>query len=762
MGAKRWTAIGLGIALAAILGFFLIAGLKHVSEGTEALRVADSGEIDAYSPGWHYVRPFSGKFLVYPTGRQRFRYPEEGSTRVLTKDGQEVTLAFSFQIRIPSGSAMRLYENFGQELSSGLAQVFRDAVEIQAAEYSSRLAGGTSEAYADAVAEDIRKALSETSLSLLSADVDVWRPAGVGEGTYEANVLPEPPRKVVFIGVDGADWQIIDPLIEKGRLPNFKKIVEGGATGPLRSIEPLLSPLIWTTMATGKLPEEHGILNFTVEDPETGKRVPITRMYRRVDAFWNMMTDAGRTVDVIGWLASFPAERINGVMVTDKVGYLAFASPEETHPSGSVSPQERYDEIARLIVKSEDVPFEEIKHIIHVDEQTFSDNRGGAFDPKNVINNMILIYASTMSYQNIARHLLENDHPDFLGVYLEFLDAMCHLFMPYAPPRQREIGEEEYRKYKDAVDEFYVLQDRMIGEFIDLCDENTVVMIASDHGFKSGTARLKSSAEIGGGHAAQWHRLYGIICLYGNGIRPGYRIEGASVIDIAPTILALQGFPRAQDMPGKSLVDAFEQPLREALNPATVATLQRARAVEAPEGTSTAAADEATMKKLEALGYLTPENPDGLNNLGQRYQERGEYEKAIEAYRKALDQRPNFPSALNNLGICYGSLKRYPEAEESFRKALAIDPKDIFAMNNLAVMYMHMGRPERGQEHAEKAVEIEPSYINGHITLGSIYALLRKFDLAETEFQKALELDPANPSAKKNLDRVRTEKKKHG
>jgi predicted AlkP superfamily phosphohydrolase/phosphomutase len=60
---------------------------------------------------------------------------------------------------------------------------------------------------------------------------------------------------VLFIGVDGADWEIIQPLMQRGRLPHFAQIVRDGAAGELESIEPMLSPLLWTTMATGKLPK---------------------------------------------------------------------------------------------------------------------------------------------------------------------------------------------------------------------------------------------------------------------------------------------------------------------------------------------------------------------------------------------------------------------------------------------------------------------------------------------------------------------------
>jgi len=128
-----------------------------------------------------------------------------------------------------------------------------------------------------------------------------------------------------------------------------------------------------------------------------------------------------------------------------------------------------------------------------------------------------MLYASTQSFRKIANHLLE-DRPDFLGVYFELLDATGHLFMQHASPRLPYIAEAEYEIYKDAIEQTYVLQDQIIGELYDRCDDNTVLMIVSDHGFKSGVARPKRRPEIWAGNAAFWHNLDGVICLYGKGI----------------------------------------------------------------------------------------------------------------------------------------------------------------------------------------------------------------------------------------------------
>lgn len=574
-------------------------------------------------------------------------------------------------------------------------------------------------------------------------------------GGAAATASGSPPlRRILFVGIDGADWLSIDPLLAAGRLPHLQRLIAGGVRGDLRSLEPMLSPLLWTTMATGKLPEEHGILSFTTIDPATGAKVPIGRTQRRVDAFWNMLGDAGRSVDIVGWLATYPAETIRGVMVTDRVGYLAYAGAGNALSAGTIAPPERADEIAARVVAAPAVTYEEFARFLHIDRPTFEAARARAFDVQSPINNMIMLYASTRSYAGIASHLLATDRPDFLAVYFELVDATGHLFMHYAPPMLPGTDPAKYAQFKDAVDMAYVVQDEILGELVAQAGDETVIMVASDHGFRTGAARPNVSPEIAAGKAAFWHRLDGVFVLAGNGVRHGQRINGATLLDIAPTILALQGLPKPTDMPGRVLVEALDDTLAARIDTRTVATLQRSReSATAPVGDDAAARD--AIKKLEALGYITQETPDSHHNLGLRYQQQGEHAKAIPEFEQALSMRPNFTSALNSLGRSYLELEQYPKAEEIFQRVLAVKPDDIYALNNLAIVHMERGNLDVARKFAERAVTVEPNYANGHLTLGSIYGTLKRYADAERQFNKVLAIDPSNARATSNLEKLR-------
>jgi ribosomal protein L30 len=131
--------------------------------------------------------------------------------------------------------------------------------------------------------------------------------------TEEARARSRPAsHRVLVIGLDGADWETIDPLLRSGDLPNLARLVREGAHGDLRSYDPMLSPLLWTTIATGKPPDQHGIADFLVKDKATGMRRPITSDFRKVKALWNAMTELDRPSSWFAWWASYPAESIAG------------------------------------------------------------------------------------------------------------------------------------------------------------------------------------------------------------------------------------------------------------------------------------------------------------------------------------------------------------------------------------------------------------------------------------------------------------------
>src|SRR5919204_6931706 len=113
-------------------------------------------------------------------------------------------------------------------------------------------------------------------------------------------------QKVLLVGWDAADWQVILPLLQAGQLPCLQRVVQNGVRGNLATLAPMVSPILWTSIATGKRADKHGILNFVEPDPTgTGIR-PVASTSRKVKAVWNILTQAGLRTHVVGWFASHP------------------------------------------------------------------------------------------------------------------------------------------------------------------------------------------------------------------------------------------------------------------------------------------------------------------------------------------------------------------------------------------------------------------------------------------------------------------------
>ena len=126
-----------------------------------------------------------------------------------------------------------------------------------------------------------------------------------------------PAKRLLIIGWDAADWIIINRLFSAGKMPNLRRLVEAGTRADLGTLEPKLSPLLWTSIATGKTADKHGILNFVEPKPEGGGLRLSASTSRKTKALWNIFSQNGLTTNVIGWYASHPAEAIRGSVTTN-------------------------------------------------------------------------------------------------------------------------------------------------------------------------------------------------------------------------------------------------------------------------------------------------------------------------------------------------------------------------------------------------------------------------------------------------------------
>jgi predicted AlkP superfamily phosphohydrolase/phosphomutase len=248
---------------------------------------------------------------------------------------------------------------------------------------------------------------------------------------------------MVIVGVDGADWKVIEWLWNQQRLPNLEQLAARGVSGPLETFHHA-SPVIWTTVATGVLPDVHGITEFVV--PTATGDQPVSSSLRRVPALWNMLTASGRRVAVIGWWATWPAEQVSGVMVSDRA---LRALPNRVWPPDFETTLEA------------------------VRERLASDK----LRPESLVE-FDRVAAS------IAIDLVSEDY-DLVLLYLRGVDIACHFhWRAFEPELFPPLDPADLEEGRESIAREYVLVDRTIGRIV-AADPAANIIVMSDHGFRA-------------------------------------------------------------------------------------------------------------------------------------------------------------------------------------------------------------------------------------------------------------------------------------
>jgi predicted AlkP superfamily phosphohydrolase/phosphomutase/tetratricopeptide (TPR) repeat protein len=485
-------------------------------------------------------------------------------------------------------------------------------------------------------------------------------------------------KKVLLIGWDAADWKIANPLIDQGLMPTLDDFINHGVMGNIATLRPILSPMLWNSIATGKRPDKHGILGFMEPDPQTGGVRPVTSTSRKVKALWNILTQRGYKAHVLGWFAGHPAEPINGISVSDLFPY-AVGAPDKPWPlpPGAVHPESLRDEFAKLRMHPAEVSEAAILPWIPRAAEIDQEKDKG-------LQSFAKILSENCSIHNTATWILQNEPWDFLAVYYNGIDHFCHGFMHYHPPRMEGIPEEKFEIYKDVVNGAYRFHDMMLQTLLDLAGPEATVILVSDHGFHSDHLRPRGIPMEPAGPAVQ-HRQFGVVCMKGEHIKQDERIYGATLLDITPTILTLFGLPVGEDMDGRVLVQAFENPPQITRIPSWEKEPGECGMHPADLRMDPAAA-QAVLQQFVALGYIQPLSEDQEKavatavreqqyNLARSYMDSRRYGDALTIFTELTEKWPDEARFMQHLAQCYLALGKRAEAKDLLQKLLVLKPK---------------------------------------------------------------------------------------
>lgn len=527
-------------------------------------------------------------------------------------------------------------------------------------------------------------------------------------------------------------------------MPNFQRLVNEGVRARLKTITPVLSPIVWTSVATGVGPERHGIVDFLATSETTGKQIPVTSNMRRVKALWNILTDAGLSSGVVAWWATWPAEQVDGFIVSDRVAYQLFGFQSQ----GEGLRHRTYPEALSLVIQprivspSDVEPAEVGRFIAGREAPGFEDSA------QRIRTNL----ASARTYLRVAIDLLTAYDPDFKAVYFEGTDTIAHNFMRFRPPEMPGVSPREVEAYGEVVDRYYEYQDGLLAPLLEMAGPETIVVICSDHGFKTGSNRPLTDPRIEQGGAADWHRKFGILLMTGPGLKRGVEMGDASVLDVAPTVLAMMGLPVAEDLEGRPLLEAFDPPLE----PTWMATYETDGPKQAAEALGSEL-DDAIIEKLEALGYVSQEGSNALNNTGITLMDRGRYVEATEMFLRALAQQPGFVAARLNLGRAQMLTRDYDAALSTFHEVLAADPAQPEVRNLIGNIYMDRGDNALAEKQFKASLERSPNDTNVLNSLGLLYDKTGRDDLAIEQYRQVVDIDPDYAEGFNNIGLIHRE-----
>ncbi|MGD9201552.1 MAG: alkaline phosphatase family protein [Chitinispirillia bacterium] len=383
--------------------------------------------------------------------------------------------------------------------------------------------------------------------------------------------------RVILIGIDGMSVNVISPLLNKGLLPNISKLLQTGGQGELDSFWPLRTMQVWTSIATGKLPGQHGIWdhakhsNFNPEKIRSKKKGYYYSNDRKCKAIWHLLGDNGISNTFIGWTTTWPAESINnGIMVAPKVLYgdersTTIKGSFWKHVKETVTPVEYESIVKQNIVEPHNVSDKDLELLASIPEE-----KSPLYNLPKIKQYVYTLrwgFARAKSIEKITLALFKKNPTDVVSFYFQGTDSYLHRFWifqknedeiikrlkqfnidkKYAPLLKKHFGNVVANCYREV--------DQRIGRILDeIMGSNTLVILVSDHGFGDGPKeRHPFSAEPYGG--IHWSKA--MIIASGSTIKNGTVIKNASVLDIVPSLLHYFQLPVAKDMPGKILKDLF-------------------------------------------------------------------------------------------------------------------------------------------------------------------------------------------------------------
>jgi len=687
----------------------------------------------------------------------------DGLVRILSKERVPVLISYRLRFTLPGE---RLPDSSGlvqDGWSAWIRARVREAVSAVTEQVPvEELLSPTSQfaTRRDLLRQAVARHLARSGLQVTAFEIAQMEPDRRALLEYKRQELRRNARgvagRVAIFALDGADWELLTELSNDGRIPNIRALTQGGTSATLQTIQPTVSPLVWTSLATGLTPDRHGVIDFT----DRAANRPVDGGTRRAPALQDIAEAFGRKTLVVDWWTAWPP-RVDGAVTFDSPVVLM---PDAVHPAALRA------RTAPLTVAPESIGFAQVGRFVNITAQEFETAvaSGGPSDPVNILRDTL---AKTWTDHRAGISLYQQRDPLLTMVSYEGTDTVNHLFAPYHPPYREGMSQTQYRKFWPTVANYYSEIDRLIGEWMKVLPDDTTVILVSAHGFRWGKNRPWT--QPAGRSALSDHRNPGVFVAYGNHVAPSRASHVMSIFDVVPTVLSVLGLPKSTEMQGNHAGWVFRD-----LAPVTSVRVVSYDEFFAGRATAGLTADpQRYTRKLQAIGHLLdpsllqpvfededqpaqtatlpPEQWGAYaywNNQGIELRKQGKHREAIETFQKAIDLNPSRPAPYLNMAMVLFERQQYTAADNVFIMAVQRGlPNAEKWFVDYAALYRSQNMTSRAIALLYRAKPILPHSALIAANLGSALSQGERYTEGLAELERALSLQPSSTLVLNNL-----------
>lgn len=552
-------------------------------------------------------------------------------------------------------------------------------------------------------------------------------------------------RRTLLLGWDALDWKLVNQFREKGVMPTLDRLIRNGVSGKIATLDPPFSPMLWTSIATGKTADKHGVLGFFEKHGDSAR--PVQGSARQTRALWNIFGSQGLKSNVVNWWPSHPAEQINGNMISNHAYKLLTKKAKLVVPGNCMYPENLRPTLRPYFVHPNQLRDEQVLPFLpDATNELLKENQEGVTALAKILSKCVSAHAH-------STWLMNETEWDFLAVYHDAIDHACHGFMKFFPPRLPGVPKDKFALYHYVIEGMYRFHDMMLERLLNLAGENTDVIVLSDHGFHSDHLRPTNMPKMDAAPALE-HSPFGVVVMHGPSFKQGEQVTGASLLDVAPTLLHLRGLAVGKDMNGRVLAEAFREDK-------PISFINSWDEVEGDFGeqrlgtqADDAQVDDETLVQLIELGYVDGDSKNlkdlshkaevhQLYNLARVYINKHEMARAIFILNELLEKDREDIRYNISLITCYLAMGETQGARAVLNAFKAIN-KSPHA--NLMLLEARVLQEEQSHFLALEVLEKARLSFSRNpqipVEIGFTHLQLSQFEKAQKALDQALDINP--------------------